>query len=251
MAPVTVYVHPTCPSSRALLEGLDSRGLLGRVRVVDATLPGPTGVLWRGVWSVPWVVVDGEPAAADPVAPEEVEAMVEGRRLEPPRDPVRAFMETVMHSGYAASLVVVHGSLEPVLDRSLASAAVRAPLTGADPESVLSSVRDDMEALYEDWIDPLARVAGLAVARALYWARGRLEPEDLANISEGTVSAVLLALASIGRAGIPGRPPRESGRVASFLRRGSAGIARKITREQEALSDGWLERLAGVRRAKR
>lgn len=78
----------------------------------------------------------------------------------------------------------------------------------------------------------------MAVARIIFWAKGSLIKDDLATIDESIVSAILLSLASIGRAGIPVPvKPREVSRVVSFLRRGAAGLARRIT----TMEHKWLQ----------
>lgn len=237
MAKVQILVHKTCPSSSRLLSELRSLGLEGKVEVIDTTLLGPSEALRRGVWSVPWMLVDGQPAAADPISVEEVKAALEGKRVRVEGDPAQMFMETVLHSSFASVQVVVHGSLDPVLDWSLASAAVRAPLSGINPDYVISDVERRKSELYSEWIDKLSRMAAMAVARMLYWAKGSLTREDLESVDESLVSAILLSLASIGRAGIPVPvKPREAWRVVRFLRRGAAGLARRTV----AAENKWL-----------
>jgi predicted thioredoxin/glutaredoxin len=239
MADVEIFIHATCPSSARLLSELKGAGLAGKVKIIDTSLLGPSGVLRHNVWSVPWMVVDGEPAAADPISLEEVKAALEGRKLVINEDYADLFMNTVLHSSYASVQVVVHGSLEPVLDESLASAAVRSPLSGIDPDIVLSEVKENADKLYREWIDKLARVAGMAVARMLYWAKGSLTKEDLKSIDENIVAALLLSLASLGRAGIPVPvEPKETARVVGFLRRGAAGLAKRIP----AMEYKWLRK---------
>ncbi len=234
---VEIFVHKTCPSSAKLLNEIKEAGLQEKVKIIDTSLLGPAGVLRYNVWSIPWMMVDGEPAAADPVSLEEVKAALEGKKLVLEGDYTQLFMNTVLHSSFASVQIVVHGSLNPVLDESLASAAVRSPLSGVEPDVVLNQVREHADKLYNRWIDSISRVAGMAVARMLFWAKGSLTKDDLASIDESLVSAILLSLASIGRAGIPiPVKPKEALRVTRFLRRGAAGLAKRIT----AMEHKWL-----------
>lgn len=153
MASVEIFVHRTCPSSARLLEEIKEAGLQERVKIIDTSLLGPAGVLRYNVWSVPWMTVNGKPAAADPISLDEVEAALEGKKLVLEGDYAELFMNTVLHSSFASIQIVVHGSLDPVLDKSLASAAVRPPSSGIEPDVVLSRVKEQADKLYSEWID--------------------------------------------------------------------------------------------------
>ena len=235
---ITVYIHPTCAASYEAVKRLAAEGLLDRVRLVSTAAPGP--VLRGAVWSVPWVLVRGEPAATDPVDPGEVVEIAAGTWQRRIVDPVEAFMSTVLHSAYAAAVAYLHGGLGPVLDEALASAAARSPLSGVEPRSVLEAVRERMEELYRGWEDALMRALGISFVRETWWATGgSLSRDQLREMATPeTVGAWLLAKASIGRGGLPARPlpPRERlEKLAGFVARGAAGLVSKIRREQERI----------------
>ncbi|MET1127884.1 MAG: hypothetical protein ABWW70_00995 [Thermoproteota archaeon] len=242
MARITLVVHPTCASSYRVVKHLDERGLLGRVELVVADKP--SAAFRYRAWSVPWVLVDGEPAASDPVSPEELERIIVEGKAGAPGSVEEAFMEAVLHSAYASSLALLWGSLEPVLDRDLASAALRSPLTGVKPEEALQRVGAEAERLYGEWSDKMARALGISFVREAWWAlRGKLTAEALRDMATpAAVGAWLLAKASIGRIGLPSRPLLREGpaeAIARFVRAAARGLLNKIEREQrEILEDG-------------
>ncbi len=238
LARPVVYVHPTCHASYEAVKTLAREGLLGSVELRGVV--NPAEALGRRIWSVPWLLVDGRPAATDPVDPGELVEAVRGVWQRRVVDPVEAFMATVLHSAYAAAVAYVHGSLKPVLDEALASAAVRAPLSGLAPRSVLEEVEANERRLYEQWEDKLMRALGVSYVRELWWATGGdLDREAVrAAATPATAGAWLLAKASIGRAGLPQDPrlrPGAAEALADFVRRGAAGLLNKVRREQEEI----------------
>lgn len=217
-ARVTVYIHPLCPASYRLVLGLYEKGAIERVRIVDTTLVGPSSAL-DGVWSVPWVLYGSEPAATDPTSPDEVLAMVEGGAASVPRDPAEAFMKAVASSGYASALVTLHGSLRPVLDPKLASAAARSPLGGPSPQEVLAAVSGGEKELLKRWSGELAKTVARSYLREALWASGgRLSEEDLGSLADPVrLAHWLLAKSSVGLSGLPLGPALGSVRLNTVL----------------------------------
>ena len=237
MRRVRIYIHPTCMTSYRLVKRLHEDGLLDRVELVDTSMVAPSGVFEKGVWSVPWMEVDGKPAATDPVDPEEAVGIILEGWGQIPSNPAERFMETILHSMYASSLVYIHGSLRPVLSPSLASAALRTPLGGPDPHEALKAVAAREAELLERWMDRVMRVLGIGYVRTLWWAagggHGELEPP-----SQTQVAVWLLSTAGMGRVGLPWRPYLDSGRIrrlAGFIEKGFKGLLGRVAREQEAI----------------
>ncbi|GBF09202.1 conserved hypothetical protein [Aeropyrum pernix] len=236
---VKIYVHKTCASSYSLFRGLREKGLLERVEIVEAK--GPLDEGGRLIWSVPWVLLDGEVLAGDPVDPVVIESAVKGSKIDV-GDPVEAFMETILHSSLASSIAVLSRSLEPVLDVSLASAAVRSPLSGLNPRDVLESVEARASELYNEWSGKLARALAIGFVRELWWARGgTLDPGGLESIvSSGGFRLWLLAKGSLGRVGLPADPRlvagyREVGEAEDFLLKTGPALIRRVEREQTGI----------------
>jgi len=238
---LVLLVHPTCYSSYKLFKELASSGLLSSLRLVSAACP--TALLAYSAWSVPWLVVDGKPAAADPLSVREVEAAAAGKSLVLEKDPCEAFVEAVLHSSYASSLVALWGSFRPVVDESLASAAARSPLTGVEPREVLRCVAERSKQLYEESKGLIARTLAYSLARDVLWASGRgVEAKVLREAARPElVGAWLLAKASAGRVGLPASPAPSADvvRLVSRLLESSAEeILERVRREQETvLSD--------------
>jgi len=248
---VEVLLHPTCPSSRSLVRGLADRGLLDSVELVVLERPAPLG---GGVfpWSVPLVVVDGEPVAMDPVDAGEVEAIVEGGEVSV-GDEVEAFYWATVYSAYASATILAHGGPEPLLaEPSFLKPALRLPARGVGVDEARARLEGAVGGLFEGRrLETLARALAIALARYYYWAGGR-DPRVLEGLGEGGVGAWILAMASVGRAFLPWEPraPLMAGYIAGFLARGARGLLRKVEREQAEVM-GDEEYLSLIRGAKR
>jgi len=94
-----LYFHQSCATSREVILGLSRRGLLERVELMP--LDGGIESLRAGVWSVPWLVIDGRPVATDPVTADEVAEIINGGKVDV-GDPLDAFMNAVLHSSLAS-----------------------------------------------------------------------------------------------------------------------------------------------------
>ncbi len=233
-----MYFHPSCATSRQVIVGLKRAGLLERVELIPLT-DGLHAIKF-GVWSVPWIIVDGRPAITDPTDAEEVVSTLMGSRPGV-GDEVEAFMNAVLHSSFATTVSLAHGSIDPVLDPDFISAAVRSPLTGADYMGIASSLAGEGIRLFVEWRDKLRRAAAVSFVRELYWAsNGSITPEEVASTATPmSVGAWMLAKASVGRAALPVRPhgaAREDAEwIASFVSRAAKGLLEKVRAEQEEI----------------
>ncbi len=246
MNPLEIHFHPTCASSYRLVKHLHGAGILGRVRLLDVSLPGPSGAMY-GVWSVPWIVMKGRPVATDPIKPEEVEEFVLTGRMRPPRHTIGAFVRTLIHSMFASALVYLHRSLEPVMDPSFISAAVRTPAGGPDPGGVIDTLRRKEEEVLDRWMGDVAYTLAVGYVRTAYWASGRVRGEP----AKEEVASWLLSTASIGRVGLPWRPGIVSdrvGKLVDLIREGKEELQEKVKREQETIlrDDEYWEILRGI-----
>ena len=232
---VTMYFHPSCATSRQVIVGLDRAGLLDGVELVPILDGSKT--LKLGVWSVPWVIIDGRPAVTDPTDADEVIAALKGGRPDV-GDEVEAFMNAVLHSSFATTVSLLHGSISPVVDVDFVSAAVRAPLTGNDPRQIASRLAGDGARLFSEWRDKLRRAAAVSFVRELYWAsNGDVTPDQVvSSATPAMVGAWLIAKASVGRGALPARPhgaAREDAEwIASFVSRAARGLLEKVKEEQ-------------------
>ncbi|MEB3774147.1 MAG: hypothetical protein GSR86_04375 [Desulfurococcales archaeon] len=231
---ITMIIHPTCATSYTIVKHLHSKGLLEKVELLSAS---DMGIVFKHrVWSVPWIMVNGEPVATDPVEPGEVEGIIEGSGIEPPRDPTLRFMETVLHSAHASSLALLWGSLDPVMDEDLIKAALRSPLTGYTAKDLDPSRID-----YDEWMDKFGRALAISFVRELWWAAEGNPPQEPPPMDELRVYVRhwLISKASLGRAGIPLNPLKNDysriDSMARFLGASYKALLRRVKREQEAI----------------
>lgn len=242
-----IYVHKTCASSYRLYRELSRRGLLEAVEL--RPLVSPVDDSGRLIWSVPWLLVNGEPAGTDPLSVEVVLAALGDAAAEPPRDVGEAFMEAVLHSALAASIVLVNDSLKPVLDERFVSAVLHAPITGLNVARAAGEIREREEELLSEWLGKIARAVAISFVREAWWASGgAINDASLAKLVEsGGFKTWLLGKASVGRLGLPGDPRdlAENPRVAEaeeFIVKAAPALIRRVIREQEEVlgDEEWM-----------
>ena len=246
MARFRLAIHPLCPTSRSLVKGLASEGLLDRLDLEVLDRPRPLGEAYP--WSVPLLLSpDGEPLAMDPLDPGEAAGIITGRPAGPGRSDEEQLVMSVLYSAYASSVVLAHGGLDPVLDPSFLSPALRLPLRGEAPGSAAGRLAPVLPGLYEREQERIARALSIAIVRLL-WYSGAGE-EDLKRLSAEQAGAIVLGMASVGRAflpSVPGRPDM-AGFIASFIGRRARGLLAKVRREHEdILGDSEYWRLLGI-----
>ncbi|MGC9209936.1 MAG: hypothetical protein ACP5FT_01520 [Acidilobus sp.] len=250
---VEIYFHPSCATSHEVIVGLRRAGLLSSVRLIS--LERGADAISLGVWSVPWIVIDGRPSITDPTTSDEVISVLRGGRPSVD-DPVEAFMTAVLHSSFATAVTILHASVSGVADVNFASAAVRAPLTGLDPYQVVNLVSGQGKRLFAEWRDRLRRAAAVSFVRELYWAsNGEITPEEVAGAaSPAAVGAWLIAKGSVGRVALPASPKgsakEDAEWISGFVRKAARGLLEKVKEEQEGVygDQYYLEALreAGV-----
>ncbi len=233
-----VFIHPTCAASYRLVKYLAEKGKLDSVELVDVS--DPRVVIRWGALSVPFVVYEGSPVAADPLEPREVEEMIEGVYRPVVEDAIDAVRDALIHSSFAAAVALLNDNPVLGLTRELVAAAIRAPFSALDPERVLQEVYSRRESLWGAWRDMVARALGVSFVRETWWGLGGdLDPDRLRTlVREGAVRVWLLGKASIGRAGLPWDPRRASRAVTlveRFVEKGAVGLLKKIRAEQETI----------------
>ncbi len=249
-----LYFHPSCATSYEMITSLMKTGMIERVELVPSV--DPAIALRHGVWSVPWLVIDGIPLATDPVTAEETIALVSGERVDV-GDPVEAFMYAVLHSSFASAVAVLHNSLKPVINEDLASAAIRAPLSGLSARKVVEEVSARSDELLEEWRDRIRRALAVSFVREIYWATGgQATPSDVETMATSkAVGLWLIAKASVGRSALPIEPHRvrqeDLEAIASFVARSARGLLNKVAEEQRTIYGdpqymGIVRRVLGV-----
>ena len=240
MLRAVLVIHPSCPVSRRVVLRLADEGLLENIELLDAR--DPRIVFEYGVWSVPWLMINGIPAATDPLQEDEIVAILRGGEV-PAREPLDAFSDALIHSSLAAAIALINDNPLLVVDRGLVSAALRAPVTHADVDRAMQVVIDRLPHVWKEGLkDKVARALGVSFVRELYWARGGITREELIEaVKAGAVRIWLLGKASIGRGGLPWRPYRDIMVVAEpierFVVRGAIGLIKRVEKELKELEE--------------
>ena len=202
---ITIVIHPTCASSYRLVKNLVEVDLIDKIRLVD--ISSPKNFTKSRPWSVPWVVVDGKPIAADPIDIYEVAEIINdswSRQI----DIEEQFMKTVLSSAYASSLVYLWENIEIVLEDSFIVAAVRASLSGLEVEKIRRILEAKSRKLYTEWEEKITRSLAYVLIREYWWSSGgKTTAQELRRtLNREVIGLWLLGKASIGRVGLPPRP---------------------------------------------
>lgn len=238
-----IIVHPTCYSSYRLIKHFMNKPLLERLEFIVAE--HASVALKHRVWSVPWLLINGTPVAADPIEPEEVEAIIQGQNLGLSKGIVESFTDAIIHSVFASSQLALWRSIDPLIDRDFVSAATRAVVTGIDVDQAMMELREKSQEILQGVLDKVTRALAVSFTREVWWTHGgELTSDYLLSIATpGSVATWLIAKASIGRIGLPGKPMgvamQTAREISDFISRSAKGIISKIEREQrEILEDG-------------
>jgi len=229
---IVIIIHPTCATSYKIIKYLKAKGILDKVEVLNSDSPATT--FKYNVWSVPWILLDGEPVATDPIEPEELYSIINAIKINMNWNPTDKFMETILHSAYASSITLLHDSIKPVMDEDLIKAALRTRITRLTREEIKVT-----RELYISWKDKLARALAISFIRELWWATQGNPPETLTKRELDTLIPIwLISKASIGRAGLPNNPAKTlhtTKPIIDFIQKTYKNLLKKIQREQETI----------------
>ncbi|MCE4624990.1 MAG: hypothetical protein F7C35_03905 [Desulfurococcales archaeon] len=230
-----LIVHPSCPSSKSILERLVVSSLFEKVEVIIIDTPSkiPTGIF---PWAIPFLLSpEGTPLAMDPLDWRELESIVESNWEWDGRSDEEQFVTSVLYSAYASATALVHGGFDPLLTSySFIAPALRTSLRGIEVSEISDKLRRDSTRLYLAARDKIARALSIALVRFLFYG-GLREPEKLKAIDVEQVSALVLAMASIGRGMLPLKPRRPDmvEQMVAFIRRGAVGLLRRVEMEHK------------------
>lgn len=230
---IRVYFHPTCASSYKLIRYIMERNI--SVKLVDTS--SPATAIKRGILSVPWIEVGGEPAATDPIEPEELDLMLSGR-YSPKIEPMEAFQRSLLASSYLSSVSLAHGRVDVGVTTAFLKAALRSVYSGISARELLLSIKKDAQSIYEALENKIARSVAMSFVREIYWTYGAQEGLDMI-LDERLFELWLISKISIGRAGIPGTPPNVSRKgvsaVMSLLGSDKDRMMKRVAEEQERI----------------
>lgn len=215
--------------------------------ILDRPMPLEEGVF---PWAVPMLIDEDEtPIAMDPLNVGEIEAYLGGYDYDI-GDEIEFFKKSILYSAYAGAVILSHHSIKPLLQESFLYPALRVKPRGRNYKELRDMLEGEAESIYDGVRETVARALSLAIIRYYYYS-GVREWERIAEIDEQDVSAIILAMASIGRSNLPVKPvkPDMTGYIAGFISRSARGLIRKIEREyrETVLDEEYTRILAGLR----
>lgn len=231
---IKIVLHHTCKSSYTLYKAL--RGAPG----VEFEMAGVPyfPYLRRYVLSVPAVFKNGELVLLDPVEPDDVIALRDGKAQKELDidEAVENFVRGIMASQALLATVMLYKSVKPVLDPDLVSVLSRARyhLQERKTLQILERIREkEGELLSEHW-ERLVKLLTFGLVREMYWLG-----IDVGEVEKSHVKMWILAKATLGRLGLPHPKPAVPNEVAdavyATLRESGRRYLDKVTEEQSII----------------
>ncbi len=199
---IKIVLHHTCKSSYTLYKAL--RGVSG-VEFEIAGIPY-FPYLRRYVLSVPAVFKDGELVLLDPVEPDDVIALRDGKTQKEldVDEAVENFVRGIMASQALLATVMLYKSVKPVLDPDLVSVLSRARYHQREDKTprILERIKEkEGEILSEHW-EHLLKLLTFGLVREMYWLG-----VDMEEVEKSHIKMWILAKATVGRLGLPHPKP--------------------------------------------
>ncbi len=195
---IKIVLHHTCKSSYTLYKAL--RGVSG----VEFEMAGVPyfPYLRRYVLSVPAVFKNGELVLLDPVEPDDVIALRDGKTQKEldVDEAVENFVRGIMASQALLATVMLYKSMKPVLDPDLVSVLSRARYHQQEDKTpkILERIKEkEGEILSEHW-EHLLKLLTFGLVREMYWLG-----VDMEEVEKSHVKMWILAKATVGRLGLP------------------------------------------------
>jgi len=231
---IKVVLHHTCKSSYNLYKAL--RGVAG-VEFEMAEAPY-FHYLANYVLSVPAVFLNGRLVLLDPVAPEDVLALRDGKTEKELAvdEAVDNFVNGVMASQALLSAVVLYKSLKPTLLPELVAVLSRARYHGQEQKTpqIMEALRKrERDVLKEHW-ERLIKLLTFGIVREMFWLG-----IDVDKVEKSHVKMWLLAKATVGRLGLPYPRPDIPSDVAdavyNVLKESGKRYMEKVAEEQRQI----------------
>ncbi|AWR99845.1 thioredoxin family protein [Metallosphaera hakonensis] len=181
---VEIFTHKNCTECNLLVEYLEQRGLLGKVKLID-TEAYPFLALEKGVISTPSVFVDGKMVYAGKVDFAEFEELLKGNGVERKfnRDElVTRFMEGIVDSFAATAWLYVNRDFDSFMEQKDFVFAVTGLALSEGGDEGYQYLRNvllkDRDKILQEWEPKMFRNISSNFVREIYWLYQRKLPRD-------------------------------------------------------------------------
>ncbi|AEB94525.1 MAG: thioredoxin family protein [Metallosphaera sp.] len=249
---VEIFTHKNCTECNLLIEYLESRGLLGKVKLVDTELY-PFLALERGVISTPSVFVDGKLVYAGKVDLYELEEILNGNQVSREfnrEELIKKFMEGVVDSFAATAWLYVNRDFDSFMSQRDFVLAVTGLALSDKVDEGYQFLRDvlvkDGEKVLNEWEPMMLKNISSNFVREIYWLYERKLPkESLFSKYPLEVFAHWLMVrgGAVGRVGLRIHPlssvqtMTRIAKVYSYLQENYDSIWDRVEKEQRKLKE--------------
>jgi len=208
---VEIFTHRNCTECNLLLDFLEQRGLLGKVKLIDTELY-PFLAFERGVISTPSIFVNGKLIYAGKVDFQELETILSGGQVVRKvnrEELVEKLMEGIVDSFAATAWLYVNRDFESFMAQRHFVLAVTGLALSENPEEEYQYLRNvvikEGENLLQEWEPRILRNISSNFVREIYWLYGnKVGKERLFSIYTPEIFAHWLMVrgGSVGRVGL-------------------------------------------------
>ncbi|QKQ99460.1 thioredoxin [Metallosphaera tengchongensis] len=247
---VEIFTHRNCTECNLLMEYLDQRGLLGKVKIID-TERYPFLALERGVISTPSVFIDGKLVYAGKVDFQEFEDILHGNGVERhfnKEELIGKLMEGIVDSFAATAWLFVNRDFDSFLaQKDFVIAVTGLALTGGEEEGyqyLKNVLSKEGERILQEWEPRMFRNISSNFVREIYWLYGRKVPKEevfskyplevfahWVMVRGGAVGRVGLRIHSLSEAEVMARIAK----LYAFLEDNYDALWDKVEKEQKSL----------------
>jgi len=205
---VEIFTHRNCTECNLLLDFLEQRGLLGKVKLIDTELY-PFLAFERGVISTPSIFVNGKLIYAGKVDFQELETILSGGQVVRKvnrEELVEKLMEGIVDSFAATAWLYVNRDFESFMAQRDFVLAVTGLALSENPEEEYQYLRNvvikEGENLLQEWEPRILRNISSNFVREIYWLYGnKVGKERLFSIYTPEIFAHWLMVRGVPWAG--------------------------------------------------
>jgi predicted thioredoxin/glutaredoxin len=197
-----------------VVKHLIKKELIDNVELID-TSKVLNDVLTKSIISVPWIEVNNQAIASDPIHPEFAEYLITGNKDKLSKylpndvdEAVEEFKRGLLASSYASSVILIHNSLDPILRSDFPIISSKLRLTSIKSDDLLIKLNARHSKILDDIKPKSIRILTRNFVRESYLINNEVDEAYFLNIDAGVLATWLLAKASVGRAIMPTEPEK-------------------------------------------